>query len=152
MRPGIAQRILLDQSCPQPCWRAIQPGQTTIGQARTLLIAGAPLIQHVNSSPNSDIPGPEPHVCWSINVIPNWQGCAARDIIADGPVNRIEIRIPIQANFTLGEAILMFGRPKAAVVCPLSGLPNAALYFDNNVEVTVLMYRRGEDLSPGMAR
>src|SRR5579859_4839388 len=98
VRPGLAGQVLLDRNCPQPCWRAIRPGHTTVEQARTLLIAGEPFIQHVTNPPASEVPG-QPRVCWSMDVNPDWTGCAQRDAVSDGPIYRVELHIPLEANF-----------------------------------------------------
>src|SRR5579859_449428 len=133
-RPHFAGQILLDTTCPQPCWRGIRPGHTTVDQARNLLMADAPFIQHVTNNNASDVPG-QPRVCWSMDVNPDWTGCAERDVVSDGPVNRIELHIPVETHFTLGEAILLFGKPQGAVICPQYGLQLAAIYFANGVAV-----------------
>ncbi len=147
--PGLAQQILADNNCPEPCWRGIRPGQSNLAQSQALLMAAGPLIEPIPVGTNGDLPGPEPHLCWTINVNPGWGGCLARDVTADGPVNWLELAVPAQANFTLGNAIMIFGRPQTAVLCPQSFY--AAVYFPNNVEVATRIDSLTNSFSPSMS-
>jgi len=134
LAPGsAASTIVTTEDCPQPCWRGIRPGQTTISEATALLKANRPFIESVYAArQGKDVPTLDEAICWTIAVSPRWQGCAGHGVLEAGPVTQVELSPP-SGSFTLGEAIILFGDPVAVQMCRRF----TSVYFSDDVEVIV---------------
>jgi hypothetical protein len=139
LTPSLAAAILDVKSCPQPCWRHIRPGKTSIVEARALLLKRSDVKFPPPSSRST------PFLDFMLDTEPLWLGRAYRwsTTPVNGPLNYVELRPPPGA-FLLGEAIQLFGEPIAANLCldfdrvnPTLQLPfmDAHLHFRNNIEV-----------------
>jgi hypothetical protein len=134
-----AAAILDVESCPQPCWNGIQPGKTSLIDAKVSLAR----------RPNVTFPPPPtrstPFLEFSVQPEPLWLGRAYRwsSTPLTGPLNYVELKPP-PGVLLLGEAIQLFGEPVAATLCldfdrinPTLQPPfmDAHLHFRNNIEV-----------------
>jgi hypothetical protein len=138
LRPPPAAEILEVETCSQPCWNDIHPGQTSLVTARTLLSKRGDItfLRQARSTPFLE---------FKLGLEPSWFGRVYRWSVTpdSGPLNYVELKPP-PGVFLLGEAIQLFGEPIAANLCldfdrvaPGLQLPfmGAHLHFRNNIEV-----------------
>lgn len=140
--------------CSQPCWQGIEPGVTWINRAQGILAAREgnvedvqfPVIPHLGTG----------HVlCWAINETPPWSGCAIRRPTS-ASITLVDLRLPIGA-LRLGEAMMLFGMPRAAEVCRsrFSGEIFGRVHFETFIEISargmIALTPSGPRLDPHMS-
>jgi hypothetical protein len=131
--PSTARAILAIDSCEQPCWHGIHPGQTTLRQAYELLSVDTPYIYAISlGARRGDAQSRDRVICWSITARTRWRGCAGLDTLNVGPIDELELSPPAEA-FTLGEAVSLFDTPLAVEVC----YRYTRVYFPHNIEVVM---------------
>ncbi len=96
-----------EQCSPQPCWRGIQPGKTSLAQAESIL--------NEKIERGSDIP--DHRLCWPDAAIPCWN-YYVRSWSADpaDPIGLIAIQ-PARGAFKLADALKLYGDPLTSTLC-----------------------------------
>jgi hypothetical protein len=132
IEPSIAVRLLSPGACPQPCWRGIQPGKTTLDQAEVILRADGKFTLEPNSftDPFGKI---NYQLCWSRSSAPRWEGCATRrgSPNPNDPIDDI-VLIP---EIRLGEVVQALGQPTGFQLRLGTDTIDADLYFGGNIRV-----------------
>jgi hypothetical protein len=117
---------LLDSGvCTQPCWNGIQPGLTTLQQARDILMADHQIqVEALDAH----------HLCWQSRANQAWRGCADEGWITGGQVRYLELTFGPGA-LRLGDAILLFGQPVNPALCWTGDRLAAYILFRQNVVI-----------------
>ncbi|MEP7289169.1 MAG: hypothetical protein ABI947_25735 [Chloroflexota bacterium] len=149
--PLAGSTVLESSTCQLPCWHGLYPGKTTLHEAEVKMRADTTLADNVmllntfNDTPNSFF-----QLCWNLKVSPRWQGCAERDRDPNGPINRISMVPDPATNYTLGEALVLFGKPLAVNLCSRLGFLSARMFFANEVEIMLWQQQPVQRLDPTM--
>jgi hypothetical protein len=123
------------QCSPEPCWHGIQPGITTIAQARAILAADHDLAANLATYYDN---------CWYVVSIPSWKICIGPLLGEHGDViDYVYLRFEsAQEAPHLGDVLTLFGEPVGSKLCWYRfGVGNnrsfigADVYFENGLYV-----------------
>jgi hypothetical protein len=124
-----------DPKCPQPCWRGIQLGVTTLDEAYTTLRADQASI--------TEVAQPYEHIVnWRLPFLPSvapslmhWFGRPGNDVQAI----RFDVNPFSKNEFKLADAIFLWGTPRAMSVYYCAGADAyhavVDVFFTGNVQV-----------------
>ena len=142
--PSLAVNMLQEQQCdPKPCWQSVRPNLTTQQQVARILDA-------TDALPDNFAPG-DSYYCWSSMTVPFWRSCVQLQSNApDSIVKRINVEFLANPP-SLGDAVLMFGQPRATDLCYVtnshrSDLPRRFLsaFLTFRGDIWVMAYKADE--------
>lgn len=131
---------VLSRTCPTPCWQGLIPGQTVFADVEALITSRAPFLTGLTYSTITRLRTVDRELCWDIRATRLWQGCAQRESRRnDGPITHVQLNPPV-GGFTLGDALIRYGRPIGALACVrFTGRVRVHItvdvYFSGNVQV-----------------
>ena len=99
-----------DEQCsPQPCWRGIRPGETSLAQTRAILKDSAVADDEYRICYQID-------GCWSFSIR-SWSADPA------SPLGMLTIQ-PAKDSFLLWQAVKQFGDPLTSILCLITAPSN----------------------------
>lgn len=123
--------ILDSGDCPQPCWQGIQPGKTTLREARTLVASGS-----MWGAASYDSNG---RLTWEMASPGGWRSIATGSRYSSrSTIQTIEL-IPPRGAVKLGDIVTNFDNPLRMRYCDRNRTPDHIhLFFDGSVEVIAI--------------
>ncbi len=125
-KPFVVAQFLEPGNCAQPCWHGIQPGKTTMAEARTILDADAGLELQRDS-----VVSPEwrsTQAPWGVRVVGTY-------LVGDLDVAGISVLPDVQ----LGDLVLAFGQPIGYRLQMMTDSAEGIVYFENHIQANVGM-------------
>ena len=102
--PALA--VFVPQHCtPHPCWYGLQPGKTSIQQARAILDTSAAVV----GNDIFDLCPDGGDTCWNVTV-------TASSKAPDSPLDKIDLNASHQ-KLRLGDLMTIYGSPTSGVLC-----------------------------------
>src|SRR5258707_10261947 len=123
--------LLKSGDCSQPCWHTIQPGQTTLSEARSVLNADNSLVHEISQGLWD---------CWHLKAQSHWQWCLEIPNGAITPntvIERFYLTNFQDSDLQLAEILAQFGQPIGMRLLPQTDTDEGEIYFDHNITVNV---------------
>ena len=109
------EQFVTEYCTPQPCWRGIRPGVTSLDQTRAILQTHTAPGQFMDEYRLCYEPG----ACWGLSIR-SWSA-DAKD-----PVSLLTFQ-PAQGAFRLGDAVALYGDPITSQLCQIIAPSNGDL-------------------------
>jgi hypothetical protein len=119
--------ILDAGNCSQPCWHGIQPGRTTLAEARALL-RNDPVWGNATYDSNG-------RLTWEMADTPGWRGSATGSRYAETRTIQSIDLIPPRGAVRLGDIVTLMDSPRRLRFCDRSSSDHIHLFFEDNMEV-----------------
>lgn len=104
-RPALLDRFAPEACSPHPCWNGLEPGKTSMKQARESLVR----VSETGDDYRFVLCEPHDKACWDVAI----EGISPK---ADSALSEVKL-IPPTGKLTLGDLVLLYGAPTSAMIC-----------------------------------